>query len=236
MGYRCVRAGKTMIRIQAVWSRRSVMAIILAGTAACAVLLLPGCKVQTRYSLEVDVLSYIPEDERAREWTADDDENGERYRVIFLPYSEQLFRESEPIAAEFQKGLEVDLPVVEDPGVDDLTLSFQIDADVFNRSESDDFKEAAFRLLAAPHSVENVYADGTLMLTFDATDIPAGESRTLAGTRTIRRGDPGFEILAAGKARLGLEGLFRSDPGVTMEYVLNVLRVKISIRPFSMLP
>lgn len=213
-----------------------VPAVILAGTAICAFLLFPGCKVRTRYSLEVDVLSFVPEDDRAREWTADDDENVERYRVIFLPYSEQLFRESEPIAAEFQKGLEVDLPVVEDPGVEDLTLSFQIDAEVFNRSESDDFKEAAFRLLAAPHSVENVYADGTVMLSFDATDIPAGESRTLAGTKTLRRGDPGFEIIAAGKARLGLDGVFWSDPGVTMEYVLNLLRVRISVRPFSLLP
>ncbi|TVR71290.1 MAG: hypothetical protein EA427_04530 [Spirochaetaceae bacterium] len=200
-----------------------------------AFLVLSGCAVQTRYSLEIDVLSFVPEDEHAREWTADSDED-DGYRAIFLPYSEELFRESEPIGTELQKGLEVDVPVPDDPGVEDLTVSFQIDAEVFNRSGAGSIKSVEFRLLAAPHSVENVYAHGTVMSTFDTTDIRPGESRRLAGTKTLRHGDPGFDLLATGKVRLGLDGLFFSDPDVTMEYLLSILRVRISIRPFSMLP
>jgi len=92
-------------------------------------------------------------------------------------------------------------------------------------------------LITGQHtSVENVYAHGTVMLSFDTTDILPGESRKLVGTKTLRRGDPGFDLLATGRVQLGLEGLFFSDPDVTMEYFLNILRVKISIRPFSMLP
>lgn len=200
-----------------------------------AVLMLSGCAVQTRYSLEIDVLSFFPREEHARRWTADADGN-DGYRAIFLPYSEELFRRSEPVGAELRQGFEVDVPVPDDPGVEDLTLSFQIDAQVFNRSDSGEIRTAEFRLLAAPRSVEDVYADGTVLLDFDTVDILPGDSRRLAGTKTLRRGDPGFDVLSSGRLRLGMDGIFLLDAGVTMEYRLDILRFRISVRPFSMLP
>lgn len=201
-----------------------------------AVLLLTGCSAGTRYSLEIDIVSFIPEEERSREWIADDGGSTERYRVIFLPYSEELFRESEPIGVELQKGFELDVPVPDDPGVEDIVLSLHVDAEVFNRSSSGVFREAAFHLRAAPAAVENVYTDGTVMLSFDALDISPGESVHLRDTRTVRRGDPGFDILSTGRARIGLEGLFWSDADVSMEYRLNEMRIRVSVRPFSLIP
>ena len=210
---------------------RCIIPLLLG--AAGAIMLLSACKATTWYSLEVDVLSYIPEGEHRKSWVTDD---AVPDRTIFLPYLDSPVNDGIALEGGYSEGIVLELPVPDDPGTQDLTLMFEIDADVLKGTTGGSFERARFRLFLAPIEAKNVYDDNHMVLSLDVEDIPDGGSTNVTGTRTIRRGDPGFEILRTGRFRLGADGHFVSDADVDLGYELNTMQVKISLRPFSFLP
>jgi hypothetical protein len=93
-------------------------------------------------------------------------------------------------------------------------------------------------LIIAPLETENVFEDGTRALKFEVPTLEHADTAYLGGMKRLRRGDPGFDILSSGAARLGVRAYFDAHLGnaVSFSYSLNDLGITISTRPFALIP
>lgn len=193
-----------------------------------------GCSAKTQVAADIGILSFIPPDAHTQklEMPAVDGE----YFLLLLPYYDQLVSAMNTVEAEFTRGFKLEYPVPKTRVKGDIVLSFTVDATFWNTGESGQFDEVTLALFAAPLSTDNVYTEGQRVLSFSIEDLEPGTDATLQGTKTIRPGDPGFELLTTGALRLGARSYFRAQGPAQIQFQMYELRARISIRPFSLLP
>ncbi len=220
--------------------RTNYMRYLLCVLAALA-LLGAGCSGRTNYSLDIDVLSFIPGKNPSYELQI---KASEDYYLYLLPYLEDPVDDPSTVEVEYSRGLELDYPVPSHPKEGDLSLSFFVDTRIENRGDVEGttghLETMSISLYIGKEGVEDVYAEGTRALHFETPELTPGEGTTLEGKKVLKPGDPGFKILEKGAAQVGVRAYFQADSAAdtttTAYYELTTLRIKLSTRPFSYLP
>ena len=196
--------------------------------------LLTACSGRTRYSLEYRALSSIPEEYRSRE--VDLPIGSDRY-LYLLPFA-AIADSSSSIDVVLQRGTELQYPVPDVPEGGDLELSLELDLQVDNLSGTADLPNATATLYIAEADSSNIYTEGSPVLSFTAEEIEAAQTGRLSGTKQLSEGDPAWELLNSGDIRCGVEVKFTANAGnaLQLKYILDTLRLRISLYPFAYLP
>lgn len=211
--------------------KRNLGELLTASAAISLFLILASCSAHTTYSVVLDILSYIPDEERTQAWTALD---ATPDRAILLPYLEPVFEDISTVDAEIRRGIELTYPAPDSPEAGDLIVRFRVDADVFNDGGGE-ISSTEIHLYVADPDAENVFLTEYRALTVDTPSIASGETTNLYGDRTIGVGDPGFERIRTGNIRVGVEAVVTMDTGTTIRYTLNELRLSVHVRALSLL-
>ncbi|MEX2445036.1 MAG: hypothetical protein WD492_15650 [Alkalispirochaeta sp.] len=198
------------------------------------VVVLSGCSARTRFAVDLDLLSFIPQDEHSRTEKVPAGDGGSY--LLLLPYYDQLITDLDTIETELTRGYLLEFPVPETQTEGDLALTFTLDVSLENVGDTGSFDRVEFALFAAPVSAANVYTEGRKVLDFAVTNLEAGTLEERAGTKTLRPGDPGFQLLTTGAVRLGARAYFQGQGQPRIEYVMRELRAGLSVRPFSLFP
>ena len=206
---------------------------------AALLLLGAGCSGRTNYSLDIDVLSFIPGKNPSYELVIPPSND---YYLYLLPYLEDPVDDPSNVEVKYSSGVELDYPVPSHPDKGDLSLTFFVDTRIENRGDVEgttgDLGTMSISLYIGKEGVENVYAEGTRAFHFETPALTPGDGTTLEGRKKLKPGDPGFKILEKGAAQVGVRAYFQADPSddTSAYYELTTLRIKISTRPFSYLP
>lgn len=196
-------------------------------------LLLGACSGRTWYAVDIDVLSYLPSEERSRELAF---ELPEEFYLYLLPYLDDLVTDPGLVEAVYANGVEVELDTPEAPDDGDIVLEFTVDTEIENVGSSGMVEVVRFGLFMAPLETEDIYFDEHRVVAFEVTDLQPGEFVRLGGTKRVEPGDPGYSLLATGSFRLGARAYFRGAAASGIAYSMEEIGVKMSLRPFSLLP
>ncbi|TFH05075.1 MAG: hypothetical protein E4H09_02605 [Spirochaetales bacterium] len=200
-----------------------------AMVGVAAVLLLSACSPATRFTLDVDLGSYLQDDQRTLKF---DVPTSSGVSVYVLPGVQV-----DDLAAgpddDMRLGTRVEIPAAGS----ELELRATVNAvmRVSNLNTTGSFAPVQVTLILAPDASENIYSDGIVLGTATIPTLAPLVSVDLTADVVIAEGDAAHSILLSGAARLGILATLDPAPtdSISTELEIKEVKIAISFRPYA---
>jgi hypothetical protein len=197
--------------------------------------LLLACSGHTRYTADIDVVSFLPENQQEVTATVPEVVG---LTVYILPEVQFDTSGSGPNGT-MRRGIEVSTPSPADPP-DEVKLTLELSATIVgeNLHDSADLPGTTIDVFIAAPSATNVYAQGTGIYSQSSSPLSAGTRQKIEIAIELQSGDPDYELIQSGVFRIGIRHRINPAAATSVDilYTVQELSITISGYPFGFIP